>query len=37
VPIVINQPVFDDYLKKAKTRRLKSHQVFNFAMNGVAH
>ena len=36
VPIVISEPLSKNYLKKAKTGALKSHHIFEYALNGVA-
>ena len=36
VPFVISEPLADIYLKKAKAGALKSHHIFEFALNGAA-
>jgi phosphonoacetate hydrolase len=36
VPFVVSEPVSDAYLKKAKTGALKSHHIFEYALNGAA-
>ena len=36
VPIVISEPLSKNYLKKAKAGALKSHHIFEYALNGVA-
>ena len=35
VPIIINRPLTEDYVAKAARGPLRSHQVFDFALNGV--
>jgi phosphonoacetate hydrolase len=34
VPFIINQPLNEDYLQRAAAGLLKSHQIFDFAING---
>ncbi len=36
VPFIISQPLNDAYRLRAGTSRLKSHEIFDFALNGVA-
>ena len=36
VPIIINRPLNDEYRLKMAGGTLKSYQVFDFALNGVA-
>ncbi len=36
VPFVVSEPVADDYRKKAKAGALKSHHIFEYALNGAA-
>jgi phosphonoacetate hydrolase len=36
VPFIINAPLNDEYRLKAATARLKSYQIFDFAINGTA-
>jgi phosphonoacetate hydrolase len=36
VPFVVSEPVSDTYLKKAKAGVLKSHHIFEYALNGAA-
>lgn len=36
VPVVISRPLTDGYAARAEKRRLKSYELFDFALNGVA-
>ncbi len=36
VPFILSQPLNADYRLLAGCNRLKSHQIFDFALNGVA-
>jgi phosphonoacetate hydrolase len=36
VPFVISESLAENYLKKAKAGALKSHHIFEFALNGAA-
>jgi phosphonoacetate hydrolase len=36
VPFVLNVPLTEDYRRRARGRPLKSHQIFDFALNGWA-
>ena len=37
VPFILSEPLNDDYKLKAGAATLKSYQIFEFAINGVAH
>ena len=37
VPFILSEPLNDDYKLKAGAATLKSYQIFDFAINGVAH
>jgi phosphonoacetate hydrolase len=37
VPFVISEPVTEAYRQRARTKALNSHQIFDFALNGIAH
>jgi phosphonoacetate hydrolase len=36
VPLIVSEPVTDDYRARAARRTLKSHEIFDFTINGTA-